>query len=216
MIARMFALIAFLLSLSLVYSAPLICNTNQLVEDPSVINLVGDTRPYARFYSKPNFQGHREGIPSGETFQDGLEHGWKRSIEIPPNHELIMFEEQDFGGSWVVIDKSIPDFFGNLIGFEPESFWHRPKTTDPSVFPRIYAKTSFEGEPLVIPFGLTELPEPKIFGSIKIPMGVTVKLTIVYSPRFSTREIVLTSDIDDLLFTEPVTSVFVSIGPMEL
>ena len=208
MIAISFSGFVLLLSLSLVYSIPLVCSVDQLQE--------GDNTPYALFFSKTHFEGDQVGIRPGEAIYHGMDQKWKKSIRISPHHELIIFERKEFGGSWVVIDKSIPDFVHGVFGFEPESFWYRPKTTDPSVFPRIYAKTSFEGELLVLPFGLTELPEPKIFGSLKIPMGATVKLTVVYGPRFSTRDIVLTSDIDELIFNEPVTSVFVSIGPMEL
>jgi hypothetical protein len=129
---------------------------------------------------------------------------------------MVLFEKTEFGGSSFLVQESVPDVEGSLIGFVPESFWYRLTTTDPSVFPRIYAKTSFEGEPLVIPFGLTDLPDPKIFGSMKIPVGVTVKLTTVYGPKLLTRDIFLDSDSDNLPFTEPVTSVFVSVDPVEL
>jgi hypothetical protein len=77
-------------------------------------------------------------------------------------------------------------------------------------------RTSFGGDMLVIRFGLTELPEPKIFGSMKIPVGFRVKLTTVYGPGpFLKKDIVFTSDSDELPFTDPVTSVFVSFGPVK-
>ena len=214
MTAIMIAFIA-LVGISRVYSAPLSCTTNQPVDPPS-INQGGDNTPYALFFSKTHFEGDQVGIRPGEAISHGMDQKWKKSIRISPHHELILFEKREFGGSWVVVEKSIPDFVHGVFGFEPESFWYRPKTTDPSVFPRIYAKTSFEGDLLVLPFGITDLPDPTFFGSIKIPVGVTVKLTMVYGPRFSTRDIFLSSDSDDLPFTEPVTSVFVSVDPVEL
>ncbi|NBU98387.1 MAG: hypothetical protein EBS19_09290 [Spirochaetia bacterium] len=82
--------------------------------------------------------------------------------------------------------------------------------------PQIFEKSRFEGEQKFLPFGLTELPEPKVFGSLKIPVGVTVRLTTIYGPRFSTRDIVLTSDSDELPFTDPVKAVFVSVNIVEL
>jgi hypothetical protein len=206
---------AILFSLSLVYSAPLICNTNQPVDPPS-INQGGDNTPYAIFFSEKEFKGDQFGIRPGETIFHGLEPKLKKSIRISPHHEMVLFEKTEFGGSSFLVQESVPDVEGSLIGFVPESFWYRLTTTDPSVFPRIYAKTSFEGEPLVIPFGLTDLPDPKIFGSMKIPVGVTVKLTTVYGPKLLTRDIFLDSDSDNLPFTEPVTSVFVSVDPVEL
>jgi len=214
MTAIMFAFIV-LVGLSLVYSAPLFCTTNQPVDPPS-INQGGDNIPYAIFFSEREFKGDQVGIRPGETFFHGLEPKWKKSIRISPHHEMVLFEKKEFGGSSFLVKESVPDVEGGLIGFVPESFWYRLTTTDPSIFPRIYARTSFEGDLLVLPFGLTELPEAKLFGSMKIPVGVTVKLTAVYGPQLSTRDIFLASDSDNLPFTEPVTSVFVSVDPVEL
>jgi hypothetical protein len=216
MTGRIFAFIAFLLGLSLVYSAHLICNTNQIVEDPPSINQGGDATPRCIFFTEPNYNGDQAGIRPGEAILHDLDPKWKKSIMISPHHELILFEKEEFGGDLVVLDKSIPDLVGRFNGSLPKSFWYRPTTTDPSIFPRIYVRTSFGGDMLVIRFGLTELPEPKIFGSMKIPVGFRVKLTTVYGPGpFLKKDIVFTSDSDELPFTDPVTSVFVSFGPVK-
>jgi len=200
---RIFFLIAFLLFQSLVYSAPLICSTDQWVDNPQNINQVGDNTPYARFFSKTNFEGDQVGMRPGEVFIDGLDEKWKKSIKISPKHELILFQKVHLGGSHVVIDADVPDLT-DFVKFIPESFWYREKTTDPSIFPRIYASPSFEGKETVIQFGTTIFDNPQnppSIGSIKIPKGMRLMVTTVRGARMTYEQTTTyTSDVTSLPF----------------
>jgi hypothetical protein len=206
-------LIVLLMFLSLVYSAPLICSTDQWVDNPQNINQVGDNTPYARFFSKTNFEGDQVGMRPGEVFIDDLDEKWKKSIKISPQHELLLFQKVHLGGSHVVIDADVPDLT-NFLGFVPGSFWYREKTTDPRIFPVIYASPSFKGKETVVQFGttvFTELPELPFFGSLKVPAGMTVTLTTAIGPR-SSKSYDITSDTSELPFSDPVKSVSVRVN----
>jgi hypothetical protein len=67
---------------------------------------------------------------------------------------------------------------------------------------------SYAGEHHFLPFGVTELPEPKNFGSLKVPVGMTVTLTTAMGPK-SVRSYAFTSDVLELPFLDPVKRVYV-------
>jgi hypothetical protein len=184
-----FFLIAFLLFQSLVYSAPLICRTDH----------VGDNTPYALFFSKTHFEGDQIGMRPGDVFLDDLDQKWKKSIKISPDHELILFERINFGGSHVVIDADVPDLT-TFVGFVPRSFWYRPKTMDPSIFPRIYTNPSFEGNETILQYG-TNIQKQFNIGSIKIPKGMRIMVTTVSGARLIYEQTTsYTSDVPRLPF----------------
>lgn len=172
-------------------------------------NLPQGNGPLLLLYRGENFQDGTVGIPEGYVSVDfAISIG---SLKCPPNYEVILYDQPENMGAYVVLS-------GDVSSLEAYHFSGRVKSLryNRIILPQIFEKPGFEGKQQFLPFGLTELPEPKFFGSLKIPVGVTVKLTTIYGPRFSTRDIVLTSDSDELPFTDPVKAVFVSVGSVEL
>jgi hypothetical protein len=170
--------------------------------------------PLLLLYREEGFQGGPIGIPEGYVAIDFTIP--IHSLKCPPEYEVILYDQLGNMGAYVVLS-------GDVASLEAYHFSGRMRSlryirTDQKqlIHPRMYEKHGFEGKQQFLPFGMTELPELTFFGSLKIPVGVTVKLTTVYGPRFSKRDIVLTSDSDELPFTDPVTEVFVSVNLVEL
>lgn len=172
-------------------------------------NLPQGDGPLLLLYRGENFQEAPVGIPVdfvSINFAIAI-----RSLKCPPGYAVILYDQPENMGTYVVLSGDVPsleayDFSGRVKSLRYNRIIH----------PQIFEKHGFEGKQQFLPFGLTMLPEPIFFGSLKIPVGVTVKLTTIYGPRFSTRDIVLTSDSDELPFTDPVKAVFVSVNIVEL
>ena len=171
-------------------------------------NLPQGNGPLLLLYGGENFQDGTVGIPEGFISVDFAMA--IRSLKCPPGYEVILYDQTVNMGEYLILS-------GDVGSLQPYNFSGRVHSLRFSriTHPQIFEKKGFKGEQQVLSFGMTELPHPKFFGSLKIPVGVTVKVTTIYGPRFSKRDIVLTSDSDELPFTDPVTSVFVSV-PMEL
>ena len=173
----------------------------------------GDS-PLLILYRGENFQEAPVGIPEGfvsVNFAIAI-----RSLKCPPNYAVILYDQPENMGRYVVLSGDIPSLEAYDFSGRMRSLRYIRKDQKQLIHPQIFEKHGFEGEQKFLPFGLTELPEPKFFGSLKIPVGVTVKLTTVYGHRFLKRDIVLTSDSDELPFTDRVESVFVSVNLVEL
>jgi hypothetical protein len=167
-------------------------------------------------YRGDDFQNGPVGIPEGYVSVDFAIA--IRSLKCPPGYEVILYDQPENMGRYVVLSGDVPsleayDFSGRMRSLR---YIRKDQDQNQLIHPQIFEKHGFEGEQKFLPFGLTELPDPKFFGSLKIPVGVTVRLTTIYGPRFSTRDIVLTSDSNELPFTDPVKAVFVSVNLVEL
>ena len=172
--------------------------------------------PLAELYTKNGFQNVPFGIPEGyvsASFAPTI-----RSVKVPQDYELIMYDQPENKGAYVVLSGDVASLEAYHFSGRMRSLRYIRKDQDQNqlIHPQIFEKNGFEGKQQFLPFGITELPELTFFGSLKIPVGVTVKLTTVYGPRFSTRDIVLTSDSNELPFTDPVKAVFVSVNLVEL
>jgi len=140
-----------------------------------------------------------------------------RSLKCPPEYEVILYDQPENMGAYVILSGDVASLEAYYFSGRMRSLRYIRKDQKQHIqHPQIFEKNGFEGEQKFLPFGMTELPEPKFFGSLKIPVGVTVRISTIYGPRFSTRDIVLTSDSNELPFTDPVKAVFVSVNLVEL
>ena len=172
-------------------------------------NLPQGDGPLLILYRGENFKEAPVGIPAGFVsinFAIAI-----RSLKCPPGYAVTLYDQPENMGAYVVLSGDVPSL-------EEYNFSARVKSLryNRIIHPQLFEKQGFEGKQRFLHFGITELPEPKFFGSLKIPLGVTVKLTTIYGPRFSTRDIVITSDSDELPFTDPVKAVLVSVNPVDL
>lgn len=172
-------------------------------------NLPQGNGPLLLLYRGENFQDGPIGMPEGYVSQEFAQA--IRSLKCPPGYEVIFTDQPENMGDFLILSGDIPSL-------EPYHFSGRVKSLRFSriMHTQIFEKPGFSGNQQVLPFGVTELPELPVFGSLKVPIGMSVKLTTVYGPRFSKREIVLTSDSEQLPFSEPVEKIEVSFQKPEL
>jgi len=130
---------------------------------------------------------------------------------LPPGYEVMLTDQPENMGEYILLS-------GNIPSLVPYNFSGRMDSLRYSriIHPQVFEKPGFTGKQLVLPFGITELPELPVFGSLKVPVGMSVKLTTIYGPRFSKREIVITSDSEQLPVSEPVEKIDVSFLKPEL
>jgi hypothetical protein len=179
-------------------------------------NLPQGNGPLLLLYKGEDFNEGPVGIPAGYVSVDFAIA--IRSLKCPPGYEVILYDQPENMGAYVILSGDVASLEAYHFSGRMRSLRYIRKDQDQNqlIHPQIFEKSRFEGEQKFLPFGLTELPEPKYVGSLKIPVGVTVRLSTIYGPRFSTRDIVLTSDSDELPFTDPVKAVFVSVNLVEL
>ena len=172
-------------------------------------NLPQGDGPLLFLYRGENFQGESIIMPEGYVSQQFAPE--IRSLKCPPGYEVILTDQPENMGEFLILSGDIPSL-------KPYHFYGRVKSLRFSrvQHTQIFEKPGFAGKQLVLPFGITKLPEYPVFGSLKVPIGVKVKFTTVYGPRFSKREIVITSDSDQLQFLDPVELIEVSFQKPEL
>lgn len=172
-------------------------------------NLPQGNGPLLLLYRGENFQNGPIGMPEGYVSQNFAQA--IRSLKCPPGYEVILTDQPENMGEFIILSGDIPSL-------DPYNFSGRVKSLRyiRVIHTQIFEKPGFAGKQQVLPFGITNLPEFPVFGSLKVPTGVSVKLTTVYGPRFSKREIVITSDSEQLPFSEPIEKIEVSFQKPEL
>jgi hypothetical protein len=172
-------------------------------------NLPQGDGPLLLLYRGEDFNDGPIGIPNGfVSLNFAIE---IRSLKCPPGYEVILYDQPENMGAYVILS-------GDVASLQPYNFYGRVHSLRFSriTHPQLFEKKGYTGEQQFLSFGMTELPHPKFFGSLQIPVGVTVKLTTIYGPRFLKRDIVLTSDNEQLPFSEPVEKIEVSFQKPEL
>ena len=164
----------------------------------------------------PQGNGPQLFLYRGEDFQDGpismaetfVAQNFApaiRSLKCPPGYEVILTDQPENMGEYIILSGDIPSL-------DPYNFSGRVKSLRYSrvMHTQIFEKPGFKGKQLVLPFGVTEYPilELRFFGSLKVPVGMTVTLTTVIGPK-GVRSYEFTSDTLELPFSDPVKIVSV-------
>ena len=135
-----------------------------------------------------------------------------RSVKVPTDYEIILHEGHRGVGAYIVISgRDVPSLEEYYFSARMRSVRYGKKTETTLQHPQIFEEKSCAGKHHFLPFGVTDLPELTFFRSIKVPAGVTVKLTTAIGPRIS-KSYEFTSDTSELPFTDPVKSVSVTIN----
>ena len=165
-------------------------------------------------WKEENFQGGAVGMPEGYV---SVSFEWKfKSVQVPDGYAVILFEENDLAGAYVILTGDTATLDSIYFNDRTKSLKYIRNDENGLKHPQIFEKPNFSGQAHRLPFGITHLQDLTEFASIKIPVGMTVKLTTVYGPRFLKREIVLTSDSEQLPFSELVESIQVSVQTPDL
>jgi hypothetical protein len=172
-------------------------------------NLPQGNGPLLFLYRGEDFQDGPIGMPEGYVSQEFAQA--IRSLKCPPGYEVIITDQPQNMGQYLILSGDIPSldtyhFSGRVKSLRYSRVMHT----------QIFEKPGFSGKQMLLQFGVTELPDLPVFGSVKVPIGMSLKLTTVYGPRFSKREIVITSDSEQLSFSEPVEKIEVSFQKPEL
>ena len=164
--------------------------------------------PLAELYMEAGFQKYPPfGIPI--TYVSAGFAPTIRSVKVPTEYELILYDDVGNLGAYVVISgRDVPSLEEYFFSARMRSLRYSRKTETTLQHPQIFVGQSYAGEHHFLPFGVTELPEPKNFGSLKVPVGMTVTLTTAMGPK-SVRSYAFTSDVLELPFLDPVKSVYV-------
>jgi len=142
---------------------------------------------YVVFYENINFKGARFFVNTQSNGRISHADGKLSSMRIPNDYEVVLFEETDFRGTYVVASSDVNNL--NFYGFNDraKSILVRPKNTGKSVESvYIYTKPHYGGERMTVPVGLSECSSSlKLLNfcsdvyaaSIKVPSGFKVTLT---------------------------------------
>jgi hypothetical protein len=173
-------------------------------------NVPQGNEPMALLYTSVGFQEEPIGIPT--TFVSVRFAPTIRSVQVPTDYELILYDQDKNFGSYIVLSgldvTSLEEYY---FSARMQSLRYSRKTEMTLQHPQIFGEQSYAGRRHFLPFGETELPELTFFGSLKVPAGVTITLTTAIGPR-SSKSYDFTSDISVLPFSDPVKSVSVKIN----
>ena len=147
---------------------------------------------YAVFYEHADFKGSRFFVNTQSNGRISHADGKLSSMRIPNDYEVVLFEEADFKGTYVVASSDVNNLNFYAFNDRAKSILVRPKITGKSVENvAIYTKPHYGGERMTVPVGLSECSSSlKLLNfcsdvyaaSIKIPSGFKVTITKAPTP----------------------------------
>jgi hypothetical protein len=166
--------------------------------------------PLADLYTGEGFQNVPFQIPI--TYVSASFAPIIRSVRVPQDYELILYEQVGNVGTYIVISgRDVPSLEEYYFAARMRSLRFGRRTETTLQHPQIFGGQSYTGEVHFLPFGFTELPELTFFRSLKVPVGMKVTLTTAIGPK-SVRSYDFTSDTSEMPFSDPVKSVSVIIN----
>ena len=165
--------------------------------------------PLAELYTDEGFQPYPFGVAL--TYVSASFAPTIRSVKVPTEYELILYDEVGNFGTYVVIsERDVPSLEEYFFSARMRSLRYSRKTETTLQHPQIFVGQSYAGEHHFLPFGVTDV-KLMFFGSLKVPAGMTVTLTTALGPR-SSKSYAFTTDTSELPFSDPVKSVSVAIN----
>jgi hypothetical protein len=141
---------------------------------------------YIVFYEDIDFKGPRFILKANSTRLITKTNGKLSSLKIHPSYEVVLYEQANFEGAYVVVSSDINNLHFYAFNDRAMSIIVRPKNDkecNENVV--IYTKLHFTGESMIVPMGrsecginkLLDFCDNKYAGSIKVPLGF--KATII-------------------------------------
>lgn len=165
--------------------------------------------PLAELFGEEKFQPYPVGVAI--TYVSASFAPTIRSVKVPHEYELILYDQDENSGSYIVISgRDVPSLEEYFFSARMRSLRYSRKTETTLQHPQIFVGQSYAGEHHFLPFGVSEV-KLMFFGSLKVPAGMTVTLTTAIGPR-SSKSYDFTSDTLELPFSDPVKSVSVRVN----
>jgi hypothetical protein len=110
--------------------------------------------------------------------------GEMSSLKVPKGYEVVLFEQDNLSGPFVVLTGEIPSLFSYLFNDRARSLIYRRSIGETQNLPTIFYGVDFVGHFVPIPYGTTQIIEHLICASIKVPKGMRVIVTYLHGARF--------------------------------
>jgi hypothetical protein len=155
-----------------------------------------DIDKYIVFYEDIDFKGPHFIVNANSTISITNADGKLSSIRIHPEYELVLYDQPNFQGNYIVVSGDINNLNFYAFNDRTMSILIRPKNDNHNV--AIYTKPNYMGQSMIVPIGLSDCALNKLLnfcdseyaGSIKVPIGfratIIKKSTIILNERILT------------------------------
>lgn len=168
---------------------------------------------YAVFYDDVDYKGHHY-ILLNHPIIYNLTTGKLSSLQIPPNYEVVLYEQQNMQGAHITLTENIPNLVFYLFNDRAMTIIYQEKNIESNKSAVIFMRPNFMGETRTLPMGYSNISDLIYAGSIKVPPGykVTLEKSPVYPLNYERKHTYISDSSDTRYFIDtPLISVFVEI-----
>ena len=130
---------------------------------------------YAVFYDDIDYKGPHF-ILLNHPIVYNMTYGKISSLQIPPDYEVVLHEQQNMQGAHIVLTGNIPNINLYLFNDRAMTIVYREKASEQIQNAIIFMSPNFMGETRTLPIGYSEFSDHIYAGSIKVPPGLKVTL----------------------------------------
>ena len=198
-----------------IYSSSMnsISNLMPFIATANVQKMGSSPSEYAVFYDDIDYKGHHF-ILLNHPIVYNMTTGKISSLQIPPNYEVVLYEQKNMQGAHIILTGNIPNLVFYLFNDLAMTIIYQERNIEYNKSAVIYTKPNFTGETRTIPMGYSKIQEVIYIGSIRVPQGFTVILEKlpVYFLNYERKHTYISDSSDTRYFVDtPLISVFVEI-----
>ena len=134
------------------------------------------------------------------------------SIQIPPNYEVVLYEQKNMQGAHIILTDNIPNLVFYLFNDRAMTIIYQERNIESNKNVIIFMSPNFIGEKRMLPIGYSKIHEVIYVGSIRVPQGFAVILEkLPIYPFNYERRYVYSADSSNTIdyFDTPLISVLV-------
>lgn len=171
---------------------------------------------YAVFYDDIDYKGHHF-ILLNHPIVYNLTTAKLSSLQIPPNYEIVLYEQKNMQGAHIILTENIPNLVFYLFNDRAMTIIYQERNIESNKNVIIFMSPNFIGEKRMLPIGYSDMnniQELIYTGSIKVPPGykVTLEKSPVYLLNYERKHTYISDSSDTRYFVDtPLMSVFVEI-----
>ena len=166
---------------------------------------------YAVFYDDIDYKGHHF-ILLNHPIIYNMTTGKISSIQIPPNYEVVLYEQKNMQGAHIILTDNIPNLVFYLFNDRAMTIIYQERNIESNKNVIIFMSPNFIGEKRMLPIGYSKIQEVIYVGSIRVPQGFAVILEkLPIYPFNYERRYVYSADSSNTIdyFDTPLISVLV-------
>jgi len=168
---------------------------------------------YAVFYDDIDYKGHHY-ILLNHPIIYNITTAKLSSLQIPPNYEVVLYEQQNMQGAHIILTGNIPNLVFYLFNDRAMTIIYQERNIESNKNAVIFMRPNFMGETRTLPIGYSNISDLIYAGSIKVPPGykVTLEKSPVYPLNYERKYTYISDSSDTRYFIDtPLISVFVEI-----